>query len=87
MNLEPCTHYGKTPPCTDLIIDYGIKKVVIGMRDVNPIVAGKGILKLKNAGIEVIEGVLEDEARRLNEVFITNMVEKRTFVSLKTATT
>ena len=87
VNLEPCSHYGKTPPCADLIIEYGIKKVVVGMRDVNPIVAGNGIKKLKNAGIDVVEGVLEEEARRLNEVFITNMTEHRTFVALKTAAT
>ena len=87
VNLEPCSHFGKTPPCADLIIEYGIKKVVIAMRDVNPIVAGNGIAKLKNAGIEVVEGVLEEEARRLNEVFITNMTEHRTFVALKTAAT
>ena len=87
VNLEPCSHYGKTPPCADLIIEYGIKKVVVGMRDVNPIVAGNGIKKLKNAGIDVVEGVLEEEASRLNEVFITNMTEHRTFVALKTAAT
>lgn len=87
VNLEPCSHFGKTPPCADLIIEYGIKKVVIAMRDVNPIVSGNGIAKLKAAGIEVVEGVLEDEARKLNEIFITNMLEKRTFVALKTATT
>ena len=87
VNLEPCSHYGKTPPCADLIIEYGIKKVVIAMRDVNPIVAGNGIAKLKNAGIEVVEGVLEKEAKKLNEIFITNMTEHRTFVALKTATT
>ncbi len=87
VNLEPCSHFGKTPPCADLIIEYGIKKVVIAMRDVNPIVAGNGIKKLKNAGIDVVEGVLEEEASRLNEVFITNMTEHRTFVALKTAAT
>lgn len=87
VNLEPCSHFGKTPPCADLIIEYGIKKVVIAMRDVNPIVAGNGIAKLKNAGIEVVEGVLEKEAKKLNEIFITNMTEHRTFVALKTATT
>ena len=67
VNLEPCSHYGKTPPCADLIIKREIKKVVIGMQDVNPIVAGNGIRKLKNAGIEVIENVLEDECKKLNE--------------------
>lgn len=87
VNLEPCSHYGKTPPCADLIIERGIKKVVIGMQDVNPIVAGNGIRKLKNAGIEVIENVLEDECKKLNEVFIKNMQKKETFVALKTATT
>lgn len=87
VNLEPCSHYGKTPPCADLIIERGLKRVVIAMRDVNPIVAGNGIKKLKNAGIEVIEDILENEAKNLNEVFIKNMIEQKVFVALKTATT
>ncbi len=87
VNLEPCSHFGKTPPCADLIIERKIKKVIIGMRDVNPIVSGNGIKKLKNAGIEVIEGVLEDECKKLNEIFIKNHTQKKTFIALKTATT
>lgn len=87
VNMEPCSHFGKTPPCADLIIEYGIKKVVIGMEDVNPIVKGNGIKKLKKAEIEIIQGILEPECKKLNEIFIINMTEKRTFVALKTATT
>ncbi len=85
VNLEPCSHYGKTPPCTDLIIEYGIKRVVIGMKDINPKV--NGIKQLEQAGIEVTTGVLEDEAKFLNRIFIKNMKEKLPYVVLKTATT
>ena len=87
VNLEPCSHHGKTPPCTDLIIEKGIKKVVYGMQDPNPIVAGRGLQKLKDAGIEVIGPILEDECKKLNEIFIKNHTEKKTFIALKTATT
>ncbi len=87
VNLEPCSHYGKTPPCADLIIEKGIKKVVIGTLDPNPIVAGNGVKKLKNAGIEVITGILENECRELNEIFFKNQLEKAPFITIKTATT
>lgn len=87
VNLEPCSHYGKTPPCADLIIEKGVKTVVYGMKDVNPIVAGNGLKKLKDAGIEVIGPVLEEECKKLNEVFIKNKTEHKTFIALKTATT
>jgi len=87
VNLEPCSHFGKTPPCVDLIIERKLKRVIIAMQDVNPIVAGNGIKKLKNAGIEVVEHVLEKEAKSLNEVFIKNMVNKTVFIAVKTAVT
>lgn len=87
VNLEPCSHFGKTPPCADLIIEKGIKKVVLAMEDVNPIVKGRGIKKLQDAGVEVTVGVLENEAKELNKVFIKNMVEKKPYVLIKTAAT
>ncbi len=87
VNLEPCSHFGKTPPCADLIIESRIKKVVCAMKDPNPVVSGGGIKKLQNAGIEVITGVLEDEAKELNKVFIKNIMQKKPYIMIKTAIT
>jgi diaminohydroxyphosphoribosylaminopyrimidine deaminase/5-amino-6-(5-phosphoribosylamino)uracil reductase len=85
VNLEPCSHYGKTPPCVDLIIERKLKRVVIGMKDPNPKV--DGITKLFQAGIEVTQGVLENEAKFLNRYFDKYIVQKLPYVVLKTATT
>jgi len=87
VNLEPCSHFGKTPPCVDLIIKSHIKKVVIGMQDPNPKVNGEGIRKLREAGIEVVTGILEEKCKKFNEIFIVNQTENRTFLAVKTATT
>ena len=84
VNLEPCNHYGKTPPCSIAIINSGIKRVVIGMRDPNKQASG-GIERLKQAGIEVKVGVLEEEAKKLNEIFIENIVNKKPFFIMKAA--
>jgi len=85
VNLEPCSHYGKTPPCVDLIIERKLKKVVIASRDPNPKV--DGLSKLQEAGIEVVEGILEQEAKFLNRVFFKNITQNLPYVVLKTATT
>lgn len=88
VNLEPCCHRDKrTPPCTEKIISSGIKKVVIAMKDPNPNVSGKGIIELKKAGLEVISGILEDEARRLNEFYIKYITTGMPFVVMKVAMT
>lgn len=85
VNLEPCSHYGKTPPCSDAIIRAGVKRVVYSTLDPNPKVAGKGIEKLKQAGIDVTGGILEKEAKKLNEAFFTFHTKKRPFVAIKFA--
>ncbi len=87
INLEPCTHYGKTPPCAPQVIKAGVKRVVIGMEDPNPLVRGKGIKTLKKAGLDVEVGILERECRRLNEAFCKYILEKEPFVILKVAAT
>jgi len=85
VNLEPCSHYGKTPPCANLIISSGIPRVIIGTTDPNPKVAGKGIQLLREAGITVITGVLEKECNELNKRFFIWQREKRPYVLLKWA--
>lgn len=87
ISLEPCSHQGKTPPCVDLLISNNVKRVVIGCRDSNPVVSGKGIDRLKRAGIEVVEGVLEEECRQLNKRFFTFHERRRPYVILKWAQT
>ncbi len=87
VNLEPCCHYGKTPPCSDAIIKSGIKRVVVGMKDPNPLVYGKGIRKLRSAGIQVEVGILEEECRKLNESFGKFIATGQPFVVLKIAQT
>lgn len=87
VNLEPCSHVGKTPPCADLIVHHKIGKVVIANQDKNPLVAGKGIQRLRNSGITVIEDILSSEAFRLNKRFFTYVEKKRPHIILKWAET
>ena len=87
VTLEPCCHYGKTPPCTEAIIESGISRVVIGSSDPNPKVAGKGVQILRDAGIEVIEGILKDECDKTNEIFMHYISTGLPFVLMKYAMT
>ena len=87
VSLEPCSHFGKTPPCSDFIISKGIKKVYISNTDSNILVAGKGISKLRSAGIEVVENLLSDEGRKTNKRFFSFHEKKRPFIILKWAQT
>lgn len=87
VNLEPCCHHGKTPPCIDLITERGIKRVVCAIQDPNPLVSGKGLSRLRQAGIEVDVGKLEQEARRLNEAYLKYITTGLPFVTLKWAQT
>jgi diaminohydroxyphosphoribosylaminopyrimidine deaminase/5-amino-6-(5-phosphoribosylamino)uracil reductase len=87
VNLEPCVHLGKTPPCCDLIVSKGIRKVFIGMKDPNPLVAGKGIEMLKSNGIEVTMDIMNQECKELNRRFTTFYNKKRPYIILKWAQT
>ena len=87
LNLEPCTHYGRTPPCVPQVVKAGVNRVVIGMEDPNPLVNGKGIEALRKSGLDVNVGVLEKECRRLNEAFCKYILKKEPFVLLKVAAT
>ncbi|MDR7121245.1 bifunctional diaminohydroxyphosphoribosylaminopyrimidine deaminase/5-amino-6-(5-phosphoribosylamino)uracil reductase RibD [Rheinheimera soli] len=86
VTLEPCSHYGRTGPCALALVNAGVKKVIVAMLDPNPLVAGKGIQLLKDAGIDVQIGLLEDKARALNPGFLSRMERKKPYIRLKLAT-
>lgn len=85
VSLEPCSHHGKTPPCTQLIIDNKIPKVIVAVLDPNPVVSGRGVEILRENGVDVSVGLLEYEARELNRVFFVNQLYKRPYITLKWA--
>jgi diaminohydroxyphosphoribosylaminopyrimidine deaminase/5-amino-6-(5-phosphoribosylamino)uracil reductase len=85
VNLEPCCHHGRTPPCTDAILEAGVSRVFIGIEDPNPRVSGEGIEQLRAAGVDVIVGVLEEESYRLNRAYVTYMNKGRPWVGVKWA--
>jgi diaminohydroxyphosphoribosylaminopyrimidine deaminase/5-amino-6-(5-phosphoribosylamino)uracil reductase len=85
VTLEPCSHQGRTPPCCDALIKAGVSRVVAAMQDPNPLVSGKGLERLKAAGIEVVSGILQEDAQALNRSFIKRMTENRPFVRSKLA--
>lgn len=85
VTLEPCSHYGKTPPCAEALIRAGIKEVYIALEDPNPLVDGKGIALLREAGITVHTGLLREEAMEQNRIFLTNQIKKRAYIMLKSA--
>ena len=87
VTLEPCCHHGKQPPCVDAVLEAGIRRVVVGSLDVNPLVSGKGIQILREHGVEVTENVLQAECDKLNEVFFHHMQTRRPFVAMKYAMT
>ncbi len=87
VTLEPCSHFGKTPPCADALIEAGVARVFAGMVDPNPLVAGKGLERLRSAGIEAVAGILEDSCRLVNEPFIKHVTTGLPFVILKSALT
>jgi diaminohydroxyphosphoribosylaminopyrimidine deaminase/5-amino-6-(5-phosphoribosylamino)uracil reductase len=87
VNLEPCSHLGKTPPCADLIIKHQVQQVVISNLDINPLVAGAGIKKLREAGVTVVKDILMEEGLELNKRFFTYIKEKRPYIILKWAET
>lgn len=87
INLEPCSHFGRTPPCTRALIASGVKEVIAGMKDPNPLVAGRGFRQLRSAGVRVRCGLLQDECERLNEAFAKFITRRIPFVTLKIAGT